>query len=130
MPASPSGSAQWQEAVMEDWLHEAIRVTATLIEAMALIVVVIGTVEAFCTGLWTVIDRSATSHARRYVWIRYGRWLIAGLTFQLAADIIATSASPNWQDIGQLAAIAVVRTFLNFFLERDLEDIRARDAKV
>ncbi len=115
---------------MEDWLHQAIHGAAMLIEAMALIVVVIGTIEAFCTGIWTVLARSATSHDRRYVWIRYGRWLIAGLTFQLAADIIATSASPNWQDIGQLAAIAVVRTFLNFFLERDLEDIRARDAKV
>jgi uncharacterized membrane protein len=30
--------------------------------------------------------------------------------------------SPSWQDIGQLGAIAVIRTFLNFFLERDLED--------
>jgi uncharacterized membrane protein len=29
--------------------------------------------------------------------------------------------SPTWQDIGQLGAIAVIRTFLNFFLERDLE---------
>jgi uncharacterized membrane protein len=115
---------------MDDLLHQAIHATAMLIEAMALIVVVIGTIEAFCTGLWTVLDRSATGHDRRYVWIRYGRWLIAGLTFQLAADIISTSASPNWQDIGQLAAIAVVRTFLNFFLERDLEDIRARDVKV
>jgi uncharacterized membrane protein len=29
--------------------------------------------------------------------------------------------SPTWQDIGELGAIAVIRTFLNFFLERDLE---------
>jgi uncharacterized membrane protein len=115
--------------MMEEWLHLAVHVATMLIDTMALIIVVIGTVEAFCTGLWTVLDRSASNHDRRYVWLRYGRWLIAGLTFQLAADIIATSASPNWQDIGQLSAIAVVRTFLNFFLERDLEDIRVRDSK-
>jgi hypothetical protein len=28
--------------------------------------------------------------------------------------------SPRWMDIGQLAAIAAVRTFLNYFLEKDL----------
>jgi uncharacterized membrane protein len=77
-----------------------------------------------------VLNRAATRHDRRTVWLHYGRWLIAGLTFQLAADIITTSASPSWEEIGQLAAIAVVRTFLNFFLERDLADIRARDAEI
>jgi uncharacterized membrane protein len=115
---------------MEEWLHQAMRGAALLIEAMAFVVVVIGTIEAFCTGLWTVLHRSPTRHDRRNVWLRFGRWLIAGLTFQLAADIITTSASPSWQEIGQLAAIAAVRTFLNFFLERDLADIRARDAGI
>jgi uncharacterized membrane protein len=114
---------------MEELLHLTMKYAVLLIEAMAFIVVVVGTVEAFCAGLWTVFTRAVSGHDRRHVWLRYGRWLIAGLTFQLAADIIATSASPNWQDVGRLAAIAVVRTFLNFFLERDLEDIRERDVK-
>jgi uncharacterized membrane protein len=48
-------------------------------------------------------------------------WLLLGLEFELAADIIASVISPTWQDIGQLGAIAVIRTFLNFFLEKDLE---------
>ncbi len=113
---------------MEEWLHQAMRGAALVIEAMAFIVVVIGTVEAFCMGLWTVLIRTETHRDRRDVWLHYGRWLIAGLTFRLAADMISTSASPNWEDIGQLAAIAAVRTFLNFFLERDLADIRAREA--
>jgi len=30
--------------------------------------------------------------------------------------------SPSWNDIGQLAAIALIRTFLNYFLERDLAE--------
>lgn len=49
------------------------------------------------------------------------RWLVIGLEFMLAADIVRTAISPSWNDIGQLAAIAVIRTFLNFFLERDLD---------
>ena len=43
------------------------------------------------------------------------------MEFELAADIIATVVSPTWDDIGELGAIAVIRTFLNYFLERDLE---------
>jgi uncharacterized membrane protein len=48
-------------------------------------------------------------------------WLLLGLEFELAADIIASVISPSWQDIGELGAIAVIRTFLNYFLEKDLE---------
>ena len=49
-------------------------------------------------------------------------WLLLGLEFALAADIISSVISPTWQDIGELGAIAVIRTFLNYFLERDLEN--------
>ena len=55
------------------------------------------------------------------MWLRFGMWLLLGLEFELAADIVRSVISPTWQDIGQLGAIAVIRTFLNFFLERDLE---------
>jgi uncharacterized membrane protein len=48
-------------------------------------------------------------------------WLLLGLEFELAADIIGSVVSPTWYDIGQLGAIAVIRTFLNYFLEKDLE---------
>jgi uncharacterized membrane protein len=49
---------------------------------------------------------------------------VVGLTFQLAADIIETSVASSWQDLGRLAAIAGIRTFLNYFLERDLREVR------
>jgi uncharacterized membrane protein len=52
---------------------------------------------------------------------RFGMWLILGLEFMLAADIARTAISPTWQQTGQLAAIALIRTFLNYFLERDIE---------
>jgi uncharacterized membrane protein len=48
-------------------------------------------------------------------------WLLLALEFALAADIIRSAISPSWGDIGQLAAIAAIRTFLNYFLEKDLE---------
>ena len=107
---------------MEEWLHLVTKDIVIVIDAMALITVAIGTVEAFFTGLWAAFP--APAHRRfREILVRYGRWLVAGLTFQLAADIIETSIAPSWQEVGQLGAIAVIRTFLNFFLERDLAEL-------
>lgn len=43
------------------------------------------------------------------------------LTFQLGADIVATSYAPTWDELGRLAVVAVVRTFLSYFLDREME---------
>src|SRR5262245_66184638 len=48
------------------------------------------------------------------------RYLALALEFQLAADVLETAISPSWQQIGQLAAIATIRTALNYFLTREL----------
>jgi len=94
------------------------------IDAIALIAIVVGTIEAVVGALRATLAPSGPTEGR-VVWLRYARWLVAGLTFQLAADIIETSIAPGWDDIGRLAAIAVIRTFLNYFLERDLLEVRA-----
>jgi uncharacterized membrane protein len=71
-----------------------------------------------------MIAGTASGTEKREIWLGYGRTLVAGLTFQLAADIIESSITTEWEAVGRLAAIAVIRTFLNDFLERDLTDIR------
>jgi uncharacterized membrane protein len=109
---------------MEEWLHLVTKDVVVIIDAMALIIVAAGTAEAFFTGLWVAFPASTAHQRFRHVLVRYGRWLVAGLTFQLAADIVATSITPSWQEVGQLGAIAVIRTFLNYFLERDLVELR------
>lgn len=63
----------------------------------------------------------AKTGLRKEVWLRFGVWLLLGLEFELAADIVRTAISPTWNDIGQLAAIGAIRTFLNYFLEVDLD---------
>lgn len=112
---------------MKEWLILATHYSVGLIDAMALLVIVGGTVEAFVKGLRHLFT-SPDIHESRGIWLRYARWLVAGLTFQLAADIIETSIAPTWDDIGRLAVIAVIRTFLNYFLERDLAEVRERQS--
>ena len=58
---------------------------------------------------------------RKEIWVRFALWLILALEFELAADVLHTAISPTWDDVGMLAAIAAIRTVLNYFLERDIE---------
>jgi len=95
------------------------------IDVVALIVIVGGTIQAVI-GMLRVTFTKATAHSRREVWLHYARWLIAGLTFQLAADIIETSITADWEAIARVAAIAVIRTFMSYFLEKDFNELRAR----
>ena len=110
---------------MKEWLTVATENAIVFIDALALLIIVIGTVEAFVAGLRVMLS-SLSGHERRDVWLRYARWLVAGLTFQLAADIIETSITTDWTAVGRIAAVAVIRTVLNYFLEKDLTEVRER----
>ncbi|MDJ0536895.1 MAG: DUF1622 domain-containing protein [Xenococcaceae cyanobacterium MO_207.B15] len=53
--------------------------------------------------------------------LRFGSWLSLALECQLGADILATTIAPTWEALGQLGALALIRTFLNYFLNKELE---------
>lgn len=94
-----------------------------IIDVIALAIVVIAVAEAFVAGL-RLMMHGPSGHERREVWLRFARWLVAALTFQLAADIIETSITEDWNSLVRIGVIAVVRTLLNYFLERDLKEVR------
>ena len=73
-------------------------------------------------GLAAVPRAARREHSRR-IWLDYARWLVAGLTLQIGADILESSIAPTWHAIAQLGAIALIRTFLNYFLERDIREV-------
>jgi uncharacterized membrane protein len=47
--------------------------------------------------------------------------LALALEFQLGADILGTTVAPTVQDLLRLGIIAVIRTFLNYFLGKEME---------
>ena len=59
--------------------------------------------------------------------LRFSRYLSLALEFQLASDILSTSVAPSWQEIGKLGATAVIRTALNYFLDREIHEYKERD---
>ena len=111
---------------MESVLHEIAHHIAIAIEVIAICHHRIWCARSVDRHRVACGSRDATSDDRRIIWMNFGRWLVAGLTFQLAADLVGTSFEPTWDEIGHLAAIAAIRTFLSYFLDRETEDARER----
>lgn len=109
---------------MEGLLHSFAHYVALGIEAIAIAVIAFGAAEAVFGIARIMLTSATTNRDRRAVWLDFARWLVAGLTFQLAADVVNTSFEPTWDELGRLAVIAAIRTFLSFFLDRELDDTR------
>ena len=95
-----------------EWLRLIIEVVGVLVIALGIIQAVV----LFVRNLYA--DRNTDFHEVRLLLARY---LALALEFQLASDVISTAIAPTWERIGKLAAIAVIRTGLNYFLMRELE---------
>ena len=107
---------------MEAVLREFAAMVALLVEGVAVLLIAYGAAEAFVNSARHFFRRPHDAGWRKALFVRFGIWLLLGLQFALGADIVRSVISPSWNDIGQLAAIALIRTFLNYFLERDLSD--------
>ena len=106
---------------MEALFKEVAGFVALGVEAAAVIIIAFGAGEALVRTIRIFFIGGSRTGLRKEVWLRFGVWLLLGLEFELAADVVRTAISPSWNDIGQLAAIGAIRTFLNYFLEADLE---------
>lgn len=109
----------------EETVQHAVEWLRLLVETLGAAVIAVGIVVAV-VGL----ARHATSaRGTSFTPIRlaFARYLTLALELQLAADILSTSVAPTWERIGKLAAIAVIRTALNYFLSREMRDEQAAE---
>jgi len=72
-----------------------------------------------------------TRQAYQSARLTLSRFLAMALEFQLAADLLGTTVAPSWDQLGRLGAIAAIRTFLNYFLSREIseEESAEREAR-
>ena len=107
-----------EEAVVQTavhWLRLAVEATGAAVIGIGVVIGVVAFARAFVAG------RPADFNAIRLTLARY---LAMALEFQLGADILSTAVAPSWDEIGKLGAIAVIRTTLNYFLSREMEEER------
>ena len=108
----------------EDLLREWVDLLVRLVEATGALIIFVGAVVAAVAFVQAaLVSRSTREFVR--VRLRLGRYLALGLEFQLASDILSTAVAPTFEDIGKLAAIAAIRTALNYFLGKEIEKERA-----
>ncbi|WP_151088962.1 DUF1622 domain-containing protein [Hymenobacter baengnokdamensis] len=101
------------------WLKLGVEVVGALIIALGIVTAGGLLVRAL------LARRTADFTAIRLTLARY---LAMALEFQLGADILSTAIAPSWEQIGKLGAIAVIRTALNFFLSKEMEDERKQSS--
>jgi uncharacterized membrane protein len=65
--------------------------------------------------------RKKLNEAKEEIRLTLGMWLALSLELALAADILRTTIAPTWNEIGKLAAIIGLRTVLNYFLAKEIE---------
>jgi uncharacterized membrane protein len=100
---------------------------ASAIEVAAAMIIGVAAIEAAIRAFPLFIPRTASpQHEVELIRLRLGRWLTLAIEFELAADILRTAVAPTWNDIGQLAAIVVLRTVLNYFLQREVARVELR----
>jgi uncharacterized membrane protein len=104
---------------MESLIHTLTDTLARSIEAAAALIIAIGVLDAVLGLSRLFVPHTAqTPEAIR---LRLGRWLSLALEFELAADVLRTAITPTWSDLGKLAAIVVIRTTINIFLQQEIE---------
>ena len=110
--------AERQVRTWVEWLRLLVESLGALVIAAGIAVVVVALVRYILAG-----GRGSFVPIR----LAFARYLTLALELQLAADILSTSVAPTWERIGKLAAIAVIRTALNYFLSKELKDERASE---
>ena len=109
-----------------EWIQS---IESSLSGVAGLLKVVLEALSILCIflGLVATIRAAIVRHFRfqdsRFVTLRlhFGSWLALALEFQIGADIISTTIAPSFDALGKLGAIALIRTFLNFYLNKELE---------
>lgn len=117
-------SISW-EVLPESDLQDAIGVLVRVVELAGALIIFVGAIWAFARFVVTVVRRDGRGEGFDRIRLSLGRFLVLGLEFQLAGDVLRTAVAPSFAQIGQLAAIATIRTALNYFLGREIAADRA-----
>jgi uncharacterized membrane protein len=96
--------------------------TEVILNGISLICIISGVVYSLRRAIQERRRNPGAHPMHTYFRKIFGGWLVVALEIQLAADIVGTIVSPTSGHLIELGAIAVIRTFLNYFLSRELKE--------
>jgi uncharacterized membrane protein len=108
---------------MEELALYVTKIVSHSLELLAAAVIGLAVIKSFAISFPGMAKPNGSLTIKKtFPRLEFGRAIGLALELMLAADVLATAVAPSWNDIGQLAAIATIRTVLNYFLEQDLEN--------
>ncbi|BFM39741.1 DUF1622 domain-containing protein [Synechocystis sp. LKSZ1] len=107
----------------EQLLHQVALVAKVILEFLAVLITLIASINALKL-LLTANRKISKAKLTADLRLDLARSLALSLEFLLGADIVGTAVSPDWNALGQLAAVAVIRTFLNYFLAKEVKELQ------
>lgn len=111
----------------EDLLQEVALFLKVCLEGIAISIVAIAVVVT----LRKIFRLWRRDHVlQETIRLEFGVLLALSLEFLLAADIVGTAVSPSWDAVAKLAAITGIRTFLTFFLQREVRELQEMATRV
>ena len=102
---------------LKEWLVGAVGILQFVLETASAICVFTGFILTVCIAMKSRQGPAANPAIK----LTFGRWLLLALELQLAADILNTTVDPDIEGLVKLFGIALIRTFLNYFLTREID---------
>jgi uncharacterized membrane protein len=102
-------------------LDQGIKWVAVGIESLAIAIIVVGAILTTVIFIRQALKEGALEDCYRKFRSDFGKSVLLGLEFLIASDIVGTVAvGPTFQDLGVLAVLVLIRTFLSFSLELEI----------
>lgn len=108
-----------------------LNLLATLISVISLLIVTYGALIAFCNFAVNELRRFTGRYspvAIRRLRVDFGTYLLLGLEFLIASDILKTVLEPTLYELAILGGIVVLRTILSIFLNKEIRDLEVDES--
>jgi uncharacterized membrane protein len=103
------------------FLKNSAEIVSSVLEFTSVVCIVIGFAATLILLFKTKEEKYSPLFNR--LRLKFGGWLVLALEFLLAADILSTIFAPSYENLIQVGAIAAIRTFLNYFLNKELHEL-------
>ncbi|MGF1518475.1 MAG: DUF1622 domain-containing protein [Nodosilinea sp.] len=110
----------WLEAI-ETFSFALATLGGTLLELLGVLCIFTGIFATARLAIKILRNRQRVVLPFIQIRLKFGLWLALALEFQLGADILSTAIAPTNDALIRLSVIAVIRTFLNYFLNKEME---------
>ena len=107
-----------------DMLHAVINAISFVLNVIGSLIILFGIAVSLIEFLRKeVFERERAVQLNETIRLKLGSYLVLGLEFFIAGDIVKTIITPTWESLGMLGTIVVIRTILSYFLTKDLRKV-------